>query len=88
MHIDSHLHTFVHTIKSALSSEVHKSRVISFASLQPHANVAKSFTLSDKELDLIHSLRYLGVLLCKSGSFHTNIKEQFQRATNAMYDYR
>jgi hypothetical protein len=35
MHADSHLYTFVHTVKLALSPDVEQSRVISFASLQP-----------------------------------------------------
>jgi hypothetical protein len=54
-----------------LKVNTEKTKVVIFG--KGNANMAKSFTLSDKELEIVDSLRYLGVLFCKNGSFHTNI---------------
>ena len=66
-----------------LKVNTEKTKVVIFG--KGNVNMAKSFMLSDRELEIVDTFRYLGVLFCKNGSFHTNIKEQFQKATNAMY---
>lgn len=43
------------------------------------------FTLEGSQLEIVNNFKYLGATICKSNAFNLNVKELFDKATEAMY---